>query len=176
MKSTTSILVALTGVCLITACGPTEPETAAPSNVEAEEAFRLTSRPGNALSVMEARKTLSPGDPAVIEGQIGGAKDPFFDGFAGFVLADSAILFCDEMGGEDHCATPWDACCEDPEKLKAGRLSVQFVDGAGNPVETTLGTGAALSGLDHVIVSGTVADASTAENLMIDARGYYLAE
>lgn len=173
MKQTISILLALSGAFLLSACGPAERETPAASTPEAVERLRLAAKPANALSVMEARDRLSPGDRVVIEGQIGGAVDPFFDGFAGFVLADQAILFCDEMGGEDHCATPWDACCEDPDKLKAGRVSVQMVDAEGNPVEGGLGSTDALSGLDYVIVSGTVAETSTPENMIIDAQGYY---
>jgi len=173
MKHTTSILLALSGAFLLGACGPAETGTAVESTVEAGERFRLAAKPANALSVMDARERLSPGDPAVVEGQIGGAKEPFFDGFAGFVLADRAILFCDEIGGEEHCATPWDACCEDPDTLKAGRVSIQMVDAEGNPIEGGLGSGGTLSGLDRVIVSGTVAEGSTAENLIIDAEGYF---
>jgi len=168
--------LAVAGLALLSACGPSEPAASVTAEAELSEGFLLASKPENALSVMEAREQLSPGDIAVIEGQIGGAKDPFFDGFAGFVLADREILFCDEIGGEEHCATPWDACCEDPDKLKAGRVSVQMVDAEGTPLEGNLGSGGGLAGLDHVIVSGTVGEGSTAENLIIDAQGYYLVE
>lgn len=169
MKPNTSIQLTLAAALLLSACGPAETESADDAPARTAERFLLAAKPEKTLSVREAREHLSPGDPVVIEGQIGGAKDPFFEGYAGFVLADRGILFCDEA----RCATPWDACCEDPDKLKAGRVSVQMVDAEGNPVEGGLGSADALSGLDHVIVSGTVAETSTPENMIIDARGYY---
>jgi hypothetical protein len=107
-----------------------------------------------------------------VRGQIGGTRLPFVDGYAGFVLADPELVFCDEMG-DDHCNTPWDACCEDPDRLKAMRVSVQFVDATSNPIQQNLQTSIGLNELDEVVVIGTVAESSTPTNVIIEATTLY---
>jgi hypothetical protein len=154
------------------ACSPTA-ETAtqeAPSASDLNASLFIEQAPKGALSVAEGRVQLAAGDEAVIEGQIGGVLEPFLSGYLGFVLADTEIMFCDEMGDDTHCATPWDACCEDADQLKARRISVQFVDAEGNPLEGDLQSQTSLKGLDHVVVVGTVAETSTPENMIVNAR------
>ena len=65
-------------------------------------------------------------------------------------------------------------CREAADKLKASRASVQFVDAAGQPLETSLKGHAELEPLRRVVVTGKVAATSTPENLIIEARGLYL--
>ena len=77
------------------------------------------------------------------------------------------------MGDDLHCQTPWDACCEDPDKIKSMRVSVQFVDREGNPILTDLKQEIGIQELDEVTVVGTVADSSTESNLIINATGLY---
>jgi len=159
----------------LTACGQKSDEDATtPAAAKPLDSIQLLdTRPTGALAVKAAREQLKPGDEAVVYGQIGGADEPFFAGYAGFVLGDTAILFCDEMG-DDHCASPWDACCEDPDKLKASRASVQFVDAEGLPLETSLKGQPGLEPLRKITVTGKVAAASSPENLIIEARAFYL--
>ncbi len=76
------------------------------------------------------------------------------------------------MGDEDHCPTPWDACCEDPDKLARSRASVQLITD-GIPISGTLKGVGGLSELDHIIVAGTVDPSSTADNLLINSTGIY---
>lgn len=121
----------------------------------------------------DARESLKAGDPATVTGQIGGADKPFIEGYAGFILADESIMFCDETGDDDHCSTPWDACCEDPDKVTANRLTVQFTDETGNPIAGNLKGISALSELDIVTVKGTVAEGSDEKNLVINATHLY---
>lgn len=135
------------------------------------EAFMLDAKPEGAITVIEARSSAIPGTPIVITGQIGAADEPFGTHFATFVIGDEAIDFCDELHG-DTCATPWDACCEDPDKLTASRASVQLtLDGA--PVSGSCKGVGGLKELDHVVVAGVVAPTSTPENLIIHAFGVY---
>ncbi len=163
-----SLSLALVGLSM-TACSPKE-ETVAPASPKAATAsLFLDKAPTGALNVAEARVQLSPGDEAVIEGQIGGVEAPFLTGYAGFVLGDTEIVFCNEMGDDGHCPTPWDACCEDIDLLKAHRISVQFVDANGNPLELDLKAEGQLKELDHVVVVGNVAESSTKENMIVYA-------
>jgi hypothetical protein len=162
---------------LLAACGEQATKGASASTGdEAENKIQvLESKPSDALPVRAAIAQLEPGDDASVFGQIGGTKQPFLEGYAGFVLGDTDIMFCDEMG-EKHCPTPWDACCEDSDKLKASRASVQFVDAAGNPLATDLEGFAGLKGLSEVTVLGRVADSSTPENLILEAESIYIAD
>jgi len=161
---------------LATACGPKDAPSAsqAPSDTSAPSIELLTDAPSNALTVTTARAQAHPGKPIQVHGQIAGTIAPFIDGYAGFVLSDPEIEFCDEMG-DDHCSTPWDACCEDPDKLKAMRVSVQFVDADGNPIQQDLKATTTLKELDHVTVIGTVTETSTPSNVIIHATGLYQA-
>lgn len=163
--------LALLGLGLV-ACSPGEESATQASTTLSDPASELflNQVPPGALSVAEGRVQLSPGDEAIIEGQIGGTVEPFLTSYAGFILADSEVMFCNEMSEDDHCATPWDACCEDIEQLKARRLSVQFVDAGGNPIEGDLRSSGRLKELDHVVVVGIVAASSTPQNMIIHAQ------
>ena len=173
---TLSLCLVLAGLGL-TACSPEEENArVSPESINSEKSLFLDQAPGGALNVAEARVQLSPGDEAIIEGQIGGVMEPFLSGYAGFVLGDTEIVFCDEMGDDDHCATPWDACCEDPDQLQGRRLSVQFVDADGNPLERDLKAEGQLKELDHVVVVGRVAAGSTKENMVVHAAGLALVQ
>lgn len=133
--------------------------------------YLLDTRPEGAISVAQARQSARPGQTIVVAGQIGAAMEPFSQNYATLVLGDESILYCDEME-DDHCPTPWDACCEDPDKVKSSRASVQLVlDGM--PLPGTLKGLGGLSELDHIVVAGTVAPSSTPENLIINASGIY---
>jgi hypothetical protein len=164
-------------IALFAGCGETAPEEAdAATTTEARSSLEsielLDTRPFGAIPVQAAREQLKPGDEAIVHGQIGGMENPFLDGYAGFVLTDTDVMFCDEMADE-HCPTPWDACCEDPDKLKQSRASVQLVDAGGEILSGSVQGFAGLSGLSHVVVKGTVAPGSTPENLILHARSIY---
>jgi hypothetical protein len=161
-------------VLLATACGSgDQPGTSQTFNDNVLNTMRLSEAPDGALSVAGARVHTEPGAPIEVRGQVGGTLAPFVDGYAGFVLADRELVFCNEMSDKDHCSTPWDACCEDPDKLKTMRVSVLFVDSAGNPIQQDLKTSIGLSELDEVVVIGTIAQTSTPTNMIIHATGLY---
>jgi hypothetical protein len=169
-------LACLAGLALLlSACGEKNTEdNGASTDVSALDSIQLLdTKPVDALAVKTAREQLKPGEEAVVFGQIGGAEQPFFDGYAGFVLGDTDITFCDEMGDE-HCDKPWDACCEDSDKLKVSRASVQFVDAEGQPIMKNIKGLSGIKELDEVVVIGEVAKTSTPGNLIINARGIYV--
>ena len=151
----------------------------APDNVESAgtpklDALFVEKRPGNVMTVLQARESAQPGDVVHITGQIGGSTLPFAESYAAFVIADESLVFCSE-NPSDSCSTPWDACCETQEKISASRAMVQFTDSTGNPVATGLKGQNGLAELDHVVVTGVVNAQSTAENLIIDGQTLYLA-
>ncbi|ADE53071.1 hypothetical protein [Coraliomargarita akajimensis] len=169
--ATTASLMAL--ALFTSACTPKK-DASAPS-VSTENSFAaymLVEAPTNPVSVAQARKQAKPGETIHVSGQIGGTLHPFVNGYASFVLADTEIMFCDEMG-DDHCSTPWDACCEDKDKLKAMRLSVQIVDAEGNPLTGNLKAALGVKELDTVSITGVVAEGSTSENVVINATGLH---
>ncbi|PXA04094.1 hypothetical protein DDZ13_08630 [Coraliomargarita sinensis] len=186
MKNTTTgcsrimlTLISVVSLLLLSACGEKNAESPAAADTQAGSPLDgirlLDTKPSAAIAVKTARQQLEPGDEAVVFGQIGGVGNPFLEGYAGFVLADTDILFCDEMG-DDHCPTPWDACCEDQDALKGARVSVQFVDGEGQILPVSMSGFAGLEGLSHVVVAGKVAQNSTPENLIIKADSLYKGE
>lgn len=150
------------------------PENARVDNSSGLDAFFSDKRPADSVTVIQARNTAKPGDVVHISGQIGGASSPFAEGFAAFVIADESLTFCSENPA-DSCGTPWDACCETPEKISASRAMVQFTDAEGNPVASGLKGRKGLAELDHVVVTGVINPQSTAENLIIDGQSLYLA-
>lgn len=149
-----------------------ESADSASSESSVAKAF-IESEPEGAQSVLEVRKNAKPGDPVVVSGKIAGAMSPFTDGFANFVLADTTLETCD-MIPDDECPTPWDACCVEGQKIKASRLSVQLVGEDGRPLAAGLEGVNGLSELDELVVTGTVAESSTEDNLIVSADGIFL--
>ncbi|MEX0330595.1 MAG: hypothetical protein AB3N64_04150 [Puniceicoccaceae bacterium] len=127
--------------------------------------------PADAKDLLEGLASAQPEEPLLVKGRVGGTVEPLSTEFAGFVLADEVLVFCDEMSDPTHCPTPWDACCEDPEKRTASRAFVQFVDAEGLPLQVSLKEAIGLKENDAVIVKGYLAPDSTPENRIIIAQG-----
>jgi hypothetical protein len=162
-------------VFFLVGCGPdTIDQTANPTDASPLSSIQfLNTKPEGVRSVQAAKAELKAGDAALVFGQIGGVQEPFLEGYAGFVLGDTEIVFCNEMG-EDHCPTPWDACCEDRDVLKASRASVNFVDERGQVIPVGMRGLGGLVELSEVVVKGVIAQTSTPDNLIIEATGIYL--
>lgn len=160
---------------LLSACAPSEAPTAATQDSAFVAERFLSERPADAIPVSQVRADLKPGTEVALSGLIGGTLEPFVDGYAAFVLADSTIRFCDDIPDE-HCDTPWDACCEDPDKIKANRVSVQFVDADNQVLNEGLKGVGGLKELSEVIVTGTLSKDSTPENINLLAQKLYLVE
>ncbi|MEO0445827.1 MAG: hypothetical protein AAF191_07105 [Verrucomicrobiota bacterium] len=168
---------ALTGLLAlaITSCGP-GPE-ATESRVLTDEPdpleqVLLSGAPADAVHVVDARKQPQPGQSLTVTGVIGGGASPFTEGYATFTLADDGLDFCHEIPGDD-CPTPWDACCEDPDKIKAGLLLVQVPGPDGRPLTRSLKGIGGLKELDTVTVTGVVAEGSSPDNLILNATGIF---
>lgn len=173
----TTVIALLIMVSLsLAGCGgdqAVEPSITSSSSSDRLDKIWLESAPEEVVAVASARQ-LSPGEPVAVAGVIGGVMHPFTEGFASFVVGDDAIVFCNEMGEDDHCSTPWDACCEDPALLASRRALVQVLDADGMPLEVELRGQQGLKELSEVVVVGTVAAESTEENLIINATGIHV--
>jgi len=170
MKSNLPLLSAAFALGL-SACGEKSVETAAPVDPQIESIF-VADEPAGAISVLEARKTPSPGTELTVTGRVAGVMEPFSKDYAMLVLADDTVMTCDRNPG-DACETPWDACCVEPKVLAASRLSVQVTGTDGQPVGATLKGVKGLKELDQLIIKGKVAPGSTGENLIIEATGIF---
>jgi hypothetical protein len=175
MKTRTTTLTCLLSLLVLglTACGPdsAEPTVAASTESVSTTTFLLTDAPDSAPGLLAGLKAPSGDGTFLVSGRVGGVVQPISEDFAGFVLADEVLEFCDEMASKGHCPTPWDACCEDPQKIQSARAFVQFVDAAGDPVPVSLRDAIGLAENDTVIIRGKLSPDSTDENRIILAEG-----
>ena len=176
MKRQTLIIAFMTSLLFgLTACGPKAGEAEVP--VAATEAkplindLLLEEVPETVPGLLEAMEASDPGEEFVFTARVGGMKTPISDGYAGFVVADEILVFCDEMGDNGHCPTPWDACCEDSDKLIESRAFVQFVDDSGNLLEMDLKATAGIKENDTVVVKGRLSPDSAPRSTIIIASG-----
>lgn len=178
LKSQIQSITLIGGIALLVGCGTGEkPESASnePATNPVLEAIFVEAEPAGAVAVSDLRKTAKPGDPVVVSGKISGAMNPFTDGFATAVLADATLKTCDMIPG-DECPTPWDACCADPEVIKASRLTIQILGEDSRPLSQSLKGVKGLKELDPIVVSGVVAEGSSAENMIVNVKGLYQAK
>lgn len=179
MKKTSLLLTAAAfAVSLLSACkdsgdGGTPDASGTDAAVDpAISAVFVDTEPADAVIVSELRKTAKPGDTVTLVGKIAGAKTPFTEGFATAVVSDIALETCELIPG-DECPTPWDACCADPDHIKAVRLTIQVLGDDDRPVAQTLKGVNGLKELDPVVVTGTVAEGSNEENMIVNVSGLY---
>jgi len=175
-----TLLPSLLLATALTGCpqgGEAAPPTEAPPGAAAAaipDALYLAARPeGAAASLLELKGKSKVGDSVLFEARVGGREDPFVEGRAIFVVADSALQSCDAIEG-DGCKTPWDYCCETPADLLENVATVRFVDAAGDPLEASVKDHKGLSGLKTVVVRGTVKEADGSGNFVVDADGVWI--
>ncbi len=176
MKTMTCSLLCIASVAVLTiGCGDPAPQQSStpvaqePIPVELPATLLASAALPDPLGVVDARKKVEPGAEIAVTGFIGGREEPFVDDRAIFTLADAkALTRCDSKPG-DPCPTPWDACCDEPEKIKASVATVQVVDGDGLVLRRKLmGVGGIAPG-STVSVKGKIAPGSTSDALIINA-------
>ena len=134
----------------------------------------LSSAPANATDVKAAKAIVKPGDAVVLHGVIGGRVDPLAANRAIMTVIDPSLETCDKMkGGDDHCKTPWDACCEEQETIAAAAATVQVVNDQGQPLKVGLNGYQGIAPGKDVTVVGRVRSADE-KNLVVDATGIYV--
>ncbi len=171
-----AILAALALVATLSACEKKPaPSTARPAaHATLPASFFLTAEPTGAKPVEEARAAAKQGDTIAIRGRIGGSEKPFVDDRAVFTIVGPGIPACADKG-DDHCQTPWDYCCEQPEDVVPHSATIQVVDEKGALLRTTIKGQSGVKELADVIVVGKVAQA-TPEVFVIHATGIFIAK
>ncbi|MGB0775489.1 MAG: hypothetical protein ACPG32_14815 [Akkermansiaceae bacterium] len=175
MKLTTLLLTAISAVAF-TSCGEKKTTTtdSPATNDGTLSSVVLKAAPADAKPIFEIRKSAKVGDEVVISGKVIGSKDPFVEGRAIMTIGDpNKITSCD-MSGDDHCPTPWDVCCDDPDVIKASILTVQVVDKDGKLLKEGLKGLGGLKELSHLVIKGTVAEGSNTNNMLINATGIFV--
>jgi hypothetical protein len=124
---------------------------------------------GEAKAIHIVRENAKPGDAITVTGRIMGGMHPFVEGRAAFMLGDPEVLTaCNDKPG-DECETPWDNCCDSKEDKKRGTATVQIINAEGRVLKEPIEGVAGIEKLSRLTVSGTVAEGSSAESLVINA-------
>jgi len=128
----------------------------------------------NATDITEARKAggIKVGDEVVLRGRIGGAKAPFVAGRAIFTLIGRGLKACNE-NPDDHCAMPWDYCCETREAILANTVTVQVTDEKAQVLRTDMKGRQGLKELSEIVVVGKVAVAD-GKAVVVNATKMYV--
>jgi hypothetical protein len=133
------------------------------------DSYLLKAKPADAKGAAEVRKSAKTGDQVVVTGIVGGRKTPFVDGVAAFTIVDEAAKKCTA----DECETPWDFCCETPENLAAGSVTIEFRDQGGRPIKTPARGFHGLDNMKTVVVTGE-AKRDEANNVVVVANGVFI--
>lgn len=137
----------------------------------ARPAWLLDAEPAGAKPVGEVKATAQEGDQVVVLARVGGRVSPITVGSPVFTVVDLKLLHCGQLP-DDHCATPWDYCCEPRESLTANSATVHIqppTQGAPTPDPSTGG----LSPLDEIVIVGIVGPRPNPAVLTINATGIY---
>lgn len=179
----TPLVITLCTTLAITSCDQQE-ATTEPANTPATETSQATpaglealivdSEPSDAIGIFEAQDAAKAGEQITVTGKVMGRRDPFVEGTAMFILGDpNQITSCDQIAG-DNCSMPWDVCCDDPEVIKQSVATIQAVDVNGKLIKQGFKGVAGITELSKLVVTGTVADGSNADNLIINATNIYV--
>lgn len=170
MKTTCILMTAI--VFLASCKEKSAPTTTAPvrESSAALAAVLAASLKGDPKAIATVRTSAKAGDEITLSGRIMGNAKPFVDGRAVFILGDPDVLTaCNETPG-DNCKTPWDACCDSPEDKQRGTATIQIVDADGRVLKESVEGVGGLANLASVTVTGTVADGSSPDLLIINAQ------
>jgi hypothetical protein len=165
------LLTTILASILIGCGGTTENTTKANehSNV-LPNSFFTTERPSDVKDLVEVKKTAKKGDEVTFLARIGGRKNSsFVPTLSMMIVADPALVSCEVMSEEDHCATPEDYCCEEREKLNAGLGTIRFMDESGDAYPISVDGDHDMEILKYVVISGKVHDISESGNFIVDA-------
>ena len=176
MKTPIKLLSLLTSLALL-AC---DSGTTSSTNGDAPSAHPLASvlisdAPANPISVIEARKNPTAGTEVVVSGDIMGKDPVFVPNRALLTLGDPNVLTTCNRRPDDECPKPWDACCDDEDVRNQSIITVQVLDADGKLVKSGLKGLGDMKELSSLIVKGTVADGSNANNLIITATAIHIA-
>lgn len=128
----------------------------------------------SAQSIIEVRKSPEIGKKIVMRGKVMGRKDPFIEGRAMLLIGDDNVLTSCDIHSCESCPTPWDVCCEDAEDIKRSTATVQVLDKDGKLLRQGLKGIKGLKELSQIVVTGTIAEGTNANNLLVNATSIYV--
>lgn len=151
---------------------PTSDETASsPTPPQLQAVFGSVPAPESLSSIPVLRTEAKPGDTVTFEAKVMGALHPFVDGRSAMIVGDEGtVTSCDLLGDDDHCSTPWDACCEDPDLKQAGTVTVQVVNEEGDVLRHGIKGVSGLKELSRLRIRGTVAPTATEAAFVVNAE------
>lgn len=165
----------LVGLAALVFAGCGEKEEVVAPEVTIPAAFVDALPAGTPTPIPEARTQFKPGDEVLLAGKVMGTTLPFVEGRAVFVLGDEATITpCSDME-EDHCAIPWDACCDPADVRRKGTATVQLLGEDGKVLAQSVKGVKGLKELSRVTVAGVVAPQSTPEAMIVNAHAIYVA-
>lgn len=121
-------------------------------------------------TVMAVKQNATTGERVTMVGRICGRVRPFVQQRAVFTLVDPALPSCADCVDPDHCATPWDYCCDERARLRAATATIEVVDAAGEPLPIGLLGVQGLDPLVTVSVTGLVTERNDQGLLVIQAE------
>jgi len=175
MKLSRFVSTALVFCFSLTGCGETSAphvnsQAITPVSIDGSK-YILTDEPDGAIGVIEARKSTKDGEPVVVVGRIGGAKNPWIDGRAAFTMLDASMVVVaegTESNGGEICM---DECCA-VERAGSTTL-VKVVDENGGVLAADARSLLGVANDDMVVVQGNVSR-DTAGNFVILASGVHV--
>lgn len=175
MKYPTLLLATCTALTLVSCKKNAVSEVSTPTpNTTGVASIMLQSEPANALSIAEIRKSVKAGKTITLSGKVIGNRAPFVEGRAMVVLGDSTKLTSCDLRPGDACTTPWDVCCDEPDDIRNFTATIQVIDADGKLIKQGLKGINGIKELSHLTVTGTIAEGSNADNLLVNATGIFV--
>jgi hypothetical protein len=175
MRHVLSIALASVFSIALTGCGGSSSanvsaEAVTPVSIDGSK-YVLAEEPDDAIGVIEARESAQNGDAVVIVGRIGGAKNPWIDGRAAFMLLDASMVLVADGTERAEGEMCMDDCCA-AERAESTTL-VKIVDGSGKVVAADARRLLGVAENDMVVVRGTVSK-DDAGNFVMLADGIHI--
>ncbi|MGJ8677131.1 MAG: hypothetical protein ACSHX0_06420 [Akkermansiaceae bacterium] len=171
---TTSAL-ALAATLVFASCGKDEvpsAQTSAPSS--ALETILVSTMPESAESISQIRQSVEVGKDVTLSGKVMGSMEPFIEDRAMVLLGDPAIITSCDLRPGDNCPTPWDVCCDDHDAITASIATIQVLGEDGKPLKQGLKGVNGIKELSNLVVTGTIAEGSNSDNLLINAKSIFV--
>lgn len=134
----------------------------------------LAEEPKEASSISDIRKNAKPGDKVTFKGNAIGAMNIFMADRAVMILGDPEKMTSCNLRPDDECKTPWDVCCDDEKVIKANIITLRYLDESGEILKEGFKNVEGIKELSSLVVSGTVADETTDDNMIVNVSGVYV--
>ncbi len=133
--------------------------------------FFVSTRPTDVADLVTVKETANVGDEVTFLARIGGRKNAsFIPSIAMMIVADPGLISCELMSDSpDHCATPEDYCCENPNKLINSLGTIRFLDDQGEMYPFSVEGSGGMETLKYVVVTGQVHDINENGVFIVDA-------